>query len=167
MRGNCPRLFIQGKKSCRILSLEECHDGKGLGGLSKGTCLRTKLGKAIALEGVSWGQLLEVSCSGENYSRIIVQDKGSWALVPTDFHVGQLSGRHLSGEWLFRKQCPGVKNPWGTCPGGNFNGDVVRGICPVGNYSGETIWEKFHGGNFLGAVAQGESVNGNCPGEIS
>lgn len=57
MRGNCPRLFIQGKKSCRILSLEECHDGKRLGGLSKGTCLRTKLGKAIALEGVSWGQL--------------------------------------------------------------------------------------------------------------
>ena len=97
--GELSKAIYSGEKVfCRILSLEECHDGKGLGGLSKGTCLRTKLGKAIALEGVSWGQLLEVSCSGENYSRIIVQDKGSWALVPTDFHVGQLSGRYLSGE---------------------------------------------------------------------
>ena len=109
------------------------------------------------------GNCSEGSCSGECHSWIIAQGKVSWALIPADFNVEQLSGRYLSGEWLFRKKCPGVKNPWGTCHGGNFIGDIVRGICPVGSYSRREL----SGRNFMRAVAQGGIVNGNCPGEIS
>ena len=76
---------------------------------------------------------------------------------------------------------------WGSCPGGtcpgsdysgnNFLGSKIHGALVLGEISmgilfvvfaqWGTILGKLSEKNFMGAVAQGESVNGNCPGKIS
>ena len=137
--------------------MEEFHDGKGPGELSNGNCLKTKLRKAIVLEGVSSGQL----CGRQLFRGKLFKDNCPGQKVMGTC-PGRFPGRRIVREVvarrkLFRKECPGVKNPRGTCPGGNFMGNIVRGVYPAGSCSGVTIWGKFHRGQLSwGELPRGE-----------
>ena len=155
MRGNCWRVFIQGKKSCRIFSLEEFHDGNGLGGLSKGTCRRTKLRKAIALEGASWGQLL----GGQLFRRMLFMDN-----CPGQRVMGTDPGRFSCGAVVQEVFVRGVivqkKMSWGQKSMGHLSwGKFHWGYCSWYLSGGElfqerTIWQKFHEGSSSGGNRQ-------------
>ena len=102
--------IVQGGMSCRKLSSGEFYGGNSPGGIIQEELSEGQIKKSKCPEGsLIGGNCKEVSCSGEHYSEMFVQDKRPRALVPGGISKGAVVWEIVVQGELFRQNIGGSK----------------------------------------------------------